>query len=114
MDNPSSSVKTSDRIYVVCDELAESERFLRERPERCERFIPWFHADKWGKYRWNYERIDPSFHEKFAARMHEEYARAREAGELVRNCFSDRDWQAVMSLLDQGAAAFAARNAETF
>lgn len=114
MDNPSSSVKTSDRIYVVCDELAESERFLRERPERCERFIPWFHADKWGKYRWNYERIDPSFHEEFAARMHEEYARAREAGELVRNCFSDRDWQAVMSLLDQGAAAFAARNAETF
>lgn len=114
MDNPSSSVKTSDRIFVVCDELAESERFLRERPDRAERFIPWFHVDKWGKYRWNYERIDPACHETFAARILEEYARAFEAGELVQDHFEKHDWSAVMLLLEQGAGAFAEQNPETF
>ena len=114
MDNPSSSVKTSDRIFVVCDELAESERFLRERPDRCEKFISWFHVDKWGKYRWNYERIDASCHEEFAERMRSEYARAFESGELVQSYFADGDWRAVTQLLDEGAASFAAHHLETF
>ena len=114
MDNPSSSVKTSDRIFVVCDELAESERFLRERPERCARFIPWFHADKWGKYRWNYERIDATCHEEFAERMRQEYQQASDAGELSRNCFEERDWCTVAELLEGGAAAFAQAHFETY
>lgn len=114
MDNPSSSVKTSNRIFVVCDELAESEQFLRERPSRAERFIPWFHVDKWGKYRWNYERIDRSCHEAFAERMQQEYERARSAGELVREHFDKRDWQVLCELLDGGAQLFAENHPETF
>ncbi|WP_139651405.1 glycosyltransferase family 2 protein [Raoultibacter phocaeensis] len=114
MDNPSSSVKTSNRIFVVCDELAESERFLHERPKRCERFIPWFHVDKWGKYRWNYERIDQACHEEFAERMAAEYRSARDAGELAKEHFSERDWSAVTELLERGAAAFAQAHPETF
>ena len=60
MDNPGSSVKTTDKVFVVCDELEDCERFLRVRPDRCRALLPWFYVDKWSKYRWNYERIDAS------------------------------------------------------
>lgn len=114
MDNPGSSVKTEDKVFVVCDELAESERFLRAMPERCGAFIPWFHGDKWGKYRWNYERIAADQHGAFAQRMFEEYSRAQDAGELASRCFSAEDWGEVTFLLEEGAQAFAAAYPEVF
>ena len=114
IDNPGSSVKTLDKVFVVCDELAESEAFLRTMPERCEAFISWFHADKWGKYRWNYERIAVDQHRAFAQRMFEEYSCAKESGELASTCFSAEDWDKVTLLLEEGAQAFAAAHPEVF
>ena len=108
MDNPASSVKTSDKALVVCDELAEAERFLRERPARCERFIDCFHRDKWGKYRWNYERVAPSLRVKFVGRMQREYRAAREAGELDRALFSIEDWTLLGELQKLSPENFAA------
>ncbi|MCL2888939.1 MAG: glycosyltransferase [Eggerthellaceae bacterium] len=114
IDNPGSSVKTSDKVFVVCDELAESEAFLRALPQRCESFIPWFHVDKWGKYRWNYERITAAEHLGFAQRMFAEYSVAQEAGELKAECFSPKDWEGLTLLLEKGAEAFAVAHPEVF
>ena len=114
MDNPDSSVKTTDKAFVVCDELAESEAFLRERPARCVRFAPWFHVDKWGKYRWNYERVDESLRIPFAKRMRDEYEAAREMGELDLKLFGERDRGLVQELLDGGFEAFVERHQERY
>ncbi|MCL1797528.1 MAG: glycosyltransferase [Eggerthellaceae bacterium] len=114
VDNPNSSVKTLDKMFVVCDELAESERFLRAGHDRSKVFLPWFHMDKWQKYRWNYERISPDAHTPFATRMLEEYQRAYEAGELEQTCFSEHDWGQVMFLLDKGVDVFVASYPEKF
>lgn len=114
MDNPGSSVKTTDKVFVVCDELEECERFLRARPERCRALLPWFYVDKWSKYRWNYERIDASAHEAFAARIVDEYRAAREAGELDVSLFDPDSRAALEALLANGAARFAADHPETY
>ena len=114
MDNPQSSSKTTDRLYVVCDELESAERFLREKGDRAEAFLPWFYVDKWGKYCWNYARIDASLHEEFAARMMDEYARARDAGELDLAIFEPRSREQIEFLLAEGPRAFAERFPETY
>ena len=115
MDNPgSSSVSVSDKPFVVRDELADAERFLRERPERARAFLPWFHVDKLGKYRWSYERITPENRARFAGIMRDEYLAARDAGELDLSLFGKADRSIVSELLDGGADAFAKAHPETF
>ena len=107
-------MKTTDKVFVVCDELEDCERFLRARPDRCRALLPWFYVDKWSKYRWNYERIDASAHEAFAQRMADEYAAAREAGELDMQLFDPISRDVLGELLDSGAAKFAADHPETY
>lgn len=87
---------------------------LRARPERCRALLPWFYVDKWSKYRWNYERIDASAHEAFAARIVDEYRAAREAGELDATLFDPDSRAALEALLANGAARFAADHPETY
>lgn len=114
MDNPGSSSKTTDKVFTVCDELAEAEAFLRARPQRAKAFLPYFVLDKWGKYRWNYERIAASEHVAFAQRMQEEYAAHEAAGELDFSLFEPADAATLRQLLEGGAQQFAAAHAETF
>lgn len=114
MDNPGSSSKTTDKVYTVCDELEAAESFMRARPVRAGAFAPWFHVGKWGKYRWNYERIAPELHDGFAQRMHDEFSAARDAGELLPELFGDNSRAQVRYLLEAGSEAFAARYPEQF
>lgn len=114
VDNPNASSHTTDRVYVVCDELACAEEFLRGKSDRAEAFLPWFHLDKWGKYCWNYGRIDPSLHREFAERMREEFLAAKEAGELDLGIFPEDSRSKVEFLLAEGAAAFASRYPEGY
>ena len=114
MDNPGSSSKTTDKVFTVCDELASAEAFLRERPTRAAAFLSWFAVDKWGKYRWNYERIAATEHEAFVERMLAEYAAAQRAGELDFSLFADEDAKMLRELLANGPKQFAAAHPETF
>lgn len=115
MDNPSSSsVAVSSKPFAVVDEIADAERFLRERPDRARAFLPWLNVDKLGKYRWCYERIVPKERARFAACMHDEYAAARSAGELDERLFAPEDRVLVQELLSQGAAAFAEAHPDRF
>lgn len=115
MDNPaSSSVAVSDKPFMVVDELADAERFLRERSQRAERFVPWFHVDKLGKYRWSYERIVPEHRERFAKIMRDEYLAAQQAGELDLGLFAPQDSRLLRELLREGAQTFAAAHSDSF
>ena len=115
MDNPgSSSVAVSEKPFAVVDEVADAERFLRDRPDRAGRFLPWFNVDKLGKYRWCYERIVPEERGRFAALMHGEYGRAQAAGELDMTLFAPEDRALVEELLKCGAEEFAAAHLDRF
>lgn len=114
VDNPDSSVKTIDKIFTVCDELAESEQYLRERPSKYQNFIGWFLVDKWGKYRWNYDRIQPEVRLSFVERMGDEYVAADKSDELALNLFAEHDRDQVVYLLEKGAQAFVQAYPEGF
>ncbi|WP_165171936.1 glycosyltransferase family 2 protein [Adlercreutzia sp. ZJ242] len=114
MDNPNSSVKTSDRAMIVCDELAEAESFLRDRPERLAKFVEWFHADKFGKYRWNYARVSEGLRVAFLERMISEYQRARREGELSEEAFDEQSWSLLAELMEEGAREFFRKHPSAF
>ena len=114
MDNPGSSSKTTDKVFTVCEELADAEAFLRQRPERARVLLPWLAVDKWGKYRWNYERISASEHVAFARRMFDEYRASQDANELDYSLFKPQDAALLRNLLDVGAEAFAAARPDSY
>ena len=114
MDNPGSSSKTTDKVFTVCEELADAEAFLRKRPERARVLLPWLAVDKWGKYRWNYERISASEHVAFAQRMVDEYRASQDANELDYSLFKPEDAALLHNLLDVGAEAFAAAHPDSY
>ena len=114
MDNPGSSSKTTDKVFTVCEELADAEAFLRQRPERARVLLPWLAVDKWGKYRWNYERISASEHVAFAQRMVDEYRASQDANELDYSLFKPEDAALLRHLLDVGAEAFAAAHPDSY
>ena len=114
MDNPGSSSKTTDKVFTVCEELADAEAFLRQRPERARVLLSWLAVDKWGKYRWNYERISASEHVAFAQRMVDEYRASQDANELDYSLFKPEDAALLHNLLDVGAEAFAAAHPDSY
>ncbi|MGI6104569.1 MAG: glycosyltransferase [Raoultibacter sp.] len=114
VDNPNSSVKTKDKVFAVNEELAESEEFLRAMPERAKVFLPWFNVDKFGKYRWNYDRIADSEKVSFMQRMRDEYHKAQNNKELNLHLFKKEDHVVLEYLLEHGAEAFVKRYPESF
>lgn len=115
MDNPSSSsVSISEKPFTVVDELASAEAFLRAMPDRAARFLPWFYADKFGKYRWCYERVPVEAKVRFAKIMRDEYAAAEAAGELDAALLTQEEQAVLRELLDGTPEEFARAHMEEF
>lgn len=114
-DNPgSSSVQVSDKVFAVCDEVAEAEEFLRQRPDRCKRFLPWLLVDKWSKYRWVYRRLPHVSRVKLVQMMKDDYTARQAAGELDVALFNIGDAAALDSLLRDDPETFAHAYQEAF
>ena len=100
VDNANSSVKSSSKVFAVCDEYALSEQFLAKDPEKKRAFEKILNLLKLGTYRWNFNRLAPEYQRQFAERMGEEYRQAREAGTLDRSMFAPQDWEMLNLLMD--------------
>lgn len=81
-DNESSSVNSPGKVYCVCDEYAEIQRFLDARPELKERLLPIVMKMKYDAYMWNYERLAPELQGEFMRRIADEFSRHVERGEF--------------------------------
>ena len=65
----------SQKVYCVCDEYAEMERFLNEHPELKGRLDIVKNALKYDTYNWNYERLAEDKAREFLLRASEEFKR---------------------------------------
>lgn len=100
VDNSASSVKSSAKVYAVCDEYEFSEEFMRRNPKRFETFAPMMNLLKLGTYRWNFNRLWGKSRLDFGVRMAQEFRNAREEGTLDRSYFCDEDWNRLALLMD--------------
>ena len=106
IDNPTSSVKRSANVYAVCDELAESERFLREETSYTRAFLPWLYVDKWSKMRWNYGRIAEEYKVEFVRFVQADYGKDMLSEEFDKSLFSTSDWNQITTLLETDAEEY--------
>ena len=108
-DNPTASTKALDKVYAVCDEMNLAEAYLNERPERAHAFAPWLPVCKWGKYRWNYNRIAKSARWDFIERVREEFCAFEAAGLLDAELLEPVARGQVLYLIDAGVLSFVRR-----
>lgn len=99
-DNANSSVKSAAKIFCLCDEYAEMERFLDMYPEKKAKLERLKNYLKYESYRWNYERLSLEYKYCFLLRMREELQEAREQGYLDQSLFRDFQWKKLTMILD--------------
>lgn len=86
-DNEQSSVNSPGKLFCVCDEYAEMERFLQQRPELRAAVEGIKERMKVDTYLWNYDRLAPGLREEFLARASEELRGDLERGDVDLSLF---------------------------
>lgn len=88
-DNEGSSVNSSNKVYCVCDEYAEIERWLGDEfrgrfgSSAAEQLLRCALVAKYDSYMWSYVRLAPRFRVEFLERMAAEYREAIAAGSVA-------------------------------
>lgn len=100
IDNANSSVKSTAKIFCLCEEYAEMDRFLEMYPEKKEKLQKIKNYLKYESYRWNYERLSIEFKYCFLLKMKEELMEARDEGKLDEKLFKDFQWVKLNKILD--------------
>lgn len=78
-DNEASSVNSPSKVYCVCDEYAEMDRFLANRPDKqC--LKPVEEKMKYDTYMWNYDRLTEPLRRDFILQFAQEFKKDIESG----------------------------------
>lgn len=86
-DNEASSVNNPGKVYCVCDEYAEMERYLADRPQLRTQMEGVKERMKFDTYMWNYDRLAPELQDEFLQRAAEEFKADLAAGDVDLSLF---------------------------
>lgn len=100
VDNSNSSVKSTAKVFAVCDEYESSVAFMNKDPELVSAFAEILNLLKLGTYKWNFNRLAGEARREFGARMAAEYAQAKEAGTLNPSYFNKTDFFKLNLMMD--------------
>ena len=89
-DNEKSSVNSPNKVFCVCDEYAEMERFLDARPELKQRLEGVLMRMKVDTYRWNDDRLVEGLREEFWKKASPELKADWDAGKFDLSLFDPR------------------------
>ncbi|MBR2215370.1 MAG: glycosyltransferase [Selenomonadaceae bacterium] len=100
-DNVNASVKSKGKLFCVCDEYDEAERFMNERPELVKRYqllIPFL---RFGHYLWNCHDRNLKGEDRlaFLNRVYDEYQVINQKGLVVEGYWSTYRWRMIQLLL---------------
>ena len=91
-DNESSSINNPEKVYFVCNELKECEKFVRDQIHDVS-LLPLVNRRRFDAYLWNISRIDPSLREAFVENTSLEFKRAIESQEVEKRLFRPAEWK---------------------
>ena len=99
IDNEQSSVHDPRKVYCICDEFAEIQRFLNEDPQSSAVTNRILACVKYKTYLWNYERLSNTLQTAFLQRFYKEFQGHLADGILDKAYFSWYDWNNLQKLL---------------
>lgn len=79
-DNEQSSVNSPSKVFCVCDEYEEMERYLKRRPAKYDKFKGVKERMKVDSYLWNYDRLSDELRSEFLPRAVDEFRADVEEG----------------------------------
>ena len=100
-DNESSSINSRGKVFCVCDEYQEMQRFLNEYPLLKYRLEYIMQRIKFDSYMWNYERLDKKYKYIFLERASEEFKEAIKDGTMNNDYFEDYKWNMMINIADR-------------
>ena len=108
-DNEQSSVNSPSKVYCVCDEYREIERFVTEHFSDGKRqmLLNLMERLKYDSYVWNYERLVSPLEKEFAENAGAEFASDFEKGYASEEYFPQFKWES-LNLWKNDPAAFMA------
>lgn len=96
-DNENSSVKSTGKIFCVCDEYDEIERFFRERGELNTSMHKLISHLKLGTYMWNLDRLGGDARRQFADRFDSELRAMLANKYIIKKHFEPRNWYRMLA-----------------
>lgn len=95
-DNITASVKSSGKVFCVCDEWAEIDRYLSAYPDKKEKARKLIPHIKLGNYLWNLNRLTDDARNQFLARFQAEFSEHIKNDGFSRKFFDDKFWCGLM------------------
>lgn len=99
-DNENSSVNSKGKVFCVCDEYEEMQRFLDTNPYNRDRLEKVCRRIKYDSYMWNYERLTPKYKYLFIERASLEFKENFEEGTMDPAYFEGYKWEDVKRLAE--------------
>lgn len=97
-DNENSSSNETKKIFNICVECAELERFIQMR--KREDLYPVFAKVKYISYGWNANRLTPENKVKFWLCVQPEFRKLRDEGYLLKKYWAEEEWDFVHNVID--------------
>ncbi len=107
IDNENSSVKSSGKIFSICDEFWSMQSFLNEDKKRKDKYSKILQTLKVDSYTWNYNRISEEYQRIFRDQFALELIKAEYEGALDRNYFDEDRWKKVQDLINNYRTTYA-------
>jgi len=98
-DNEASSINSPGKVYCICDEYEEMERFLQLHPVEQGKLEPVLNRLKYDSYLWNYTRLSEALREEFLTRFHDDFEQANAEGKLYKTYFEWFRWNDMMMVI---------------
>ena len=93
-DNEASSSNSKSKVFAICDEAAECERFIAER-NLSDRLGPALASLRFRTYQWNAQRVGEEFKQDFAEVMWRELSEDYRAGFCSPDLFKRGDYELI-------------------
>ena len=101
IDNDNSSVKSSGKVFSICDEFQAIQAFLNQNRDYKNHYSKILQVLKLDSYNWNLQRIAPEFKDMFKDQMALDFIKADYDKVLDRAYFDDDRWNLLQSLMNE-------------
>ena len=95
-DNENSSVKSSGKVFCVCDEWDEIDSFLDKYPKYKKGAAELVPLVKLRTYLWNLDRLTDDAQQQFRKRFQSDYLKYINNGTFDKSRFSDKDYYRIL------------------
>jgi glycosyltransferase involved in cell wall biosynthesis len=108
LDNMNSSVNSKGKVFCVCDEFNEIDKFLDKHPSIKSKIKMVSNKCKFGSYRWNFYRLQGKERESFAKVMQRELKYDLKNGKFDKSLYTRREYKDYKCFANYGNKSYQA------